>query len=112
MTWRHGVVRSLGRSWTGAQELTVQLLGDAEPLGRPASRSRARLAPPPRSGPPGWGRRVPLGWPCRPGVVGSLGGSGPGAQKLTVQLLGDDEPLEVRRSPTRTWWGCPPLVSE
>src|SRR5690625_6042461 len=32
MTWRHGVVRSLGRSWTGAQELTVQLLGDDEPL--------------------------------------------------------------------------------
>src|SRR5699024_4427760 len=28
MTWRHGVVRSLGRSWTGAQELTVQLLDD------------------------------------------------------------------------------------
>ncbi len=31
MTWRHGVVRSLGRSWTGAQEATVQLHDGAQP---------------------------------------------------------------------------------
>ena len=30
MTWRHGVVRSLGRSWPGAQELQVQLLPETD----------------------------------------------------------------------------------
>lgn len=29
MTWRHGVVRTLGRSWPGAQELDVQILPGA-----------------------------------------------------------------------------------
>src|SRR5690625_1741152 len=47
MTWRHGVVRSLGRCWTGAQELTVQLLDDAA-TGQPPGAA----APPPDPGAP------------------------------------------------------------
>src|SRR5690625_3278723 len=89
MTWRHGVVRSLGRSWTGAQELTVQLLGDDEPL-----EVRA-LAYPDLVGVPSPGERVLLN------TTAQQRGLGTGGYALVVARpdhLPNDPPAGDRKS--------------
>lgn len=42
MTWRHGVVLALGRSWSGAQELQVQLLPETDGTGPAAATEDAQ----------------------------------------------------------------------